>query len=695
MDGVSICVFYNLGMGILSSLIYGQRSHPSNPSEGLLRIFGRTQETSSGVFVSPNNAMRATAVYACVRILSETVGSLPLFLYRRLPNGGKEKAVDNPLFFVLHNRPNPENTPIEFKEMLTAHVALWGNGYAEIERNGAGKPIALWPLRPDRMQVERKKGLLLYHYTLPNGQPVTLPKRLVFHVRGLGSNNLIGFSPIAMARNAVGLSLATEQYGSLFFSNGAEPGGVLKHPGQLGDEGHQNLKESWKEMHEGLLNSHRIAILEEGMDYKQIGIPPEDAQFLQTRQFQKRDIFSIYRVPPHLGGMLEDATFSNVEQMGISFTSLTMLPWFVRWEQAVDRDLLMPSEQLQLFTEFLVNALLRGDIDSRYQAYQTGRLGGWLNANEIRAFENMNPIEGGDDYWMPLNVTESRNLDGNIIKRKFDLDNSEWEVMEPMGLNAGELVTQRQLTEKKEQATVEARQKRSIQQRNRMQNEQLPVYADVLQRILRREANDISRQANKTLGQQQNVPVFLDWLTRFYQEHIDFVKRNMTPSMNRYLRDVTREVEDEAGQGADVDDFIASYIGTYAVRYVARNQARVTDVVTNNIDDPLPALDELFDDWRNGARAEQMAQDEANRGNNAITKIVYSVIGVSFLRWVTVGRNCPYCNKLSGQIVGITQWFLPAGENFEAEGAEGPLKITRNIGHPPAHRGCDCLIIAS
>ena len=668
---------------ILPALGLQKRSHPANPSNGILSLFGRGFDTFSGVVVNPVTAMQTAAVYTCVRILSETVGSLPLFLYCRLPDGGKLRATDHPLFFVLHNQPNPEMTPIEFKETLTSHVALWGNAYAEIERNNRGDVIALWVLRPDKMKVERVNGEIVYHYMLPNGNTVTLPSRLIFHLKGLTFNGLTGLSPIAQARNAIGLAVATEGYGSRFFANDARPGGVLQHPGKLSDKAYSNLQKNWERRHRGFTNAQRVAILEEGMTFEAIGVPPEDAQFLETRKYQKREIFGIYRIPPHMGADLEQATFSNIEQQSIEFVSYTMLPWLTRWEQGVNRDLLTEAEKRELFSEFLVNALLRGDIQSRYDAYWKGRQGGWLNANEIRAFENLNPIASGEEYWQPLNVVEARNLPLPALN----------------GANPAKILPNPPKpllpasSEEREQATQEKREKRSIRRRNLLQVDQIPVYEEILARIIRREINDILREAKRQFS-TRDISVFLDWLTRFYNDHIDFVKRNMSPSMTAYMNAVTREVEDETQEAADVADFITSYIGTYAVRHISRNQARVVDVITNNVEDPLTALEELFDDWRLN-RAEQMARDEANRGNNAVTKTAYVSIGVTLLRWVTVGKNCPYCTALSGRVVGVTQWFLPAGENFEAEGAETPLRITRNIGHPPAHRGCDCLIIAT
>jgi HK97 family phage portal protein len=371
---------------------------------------GYSLRTASGVTITPDTAMQATTVYACVRILSETVASLPLPLYRRVGDRGRERAIDHPLYTLLHDAPNPEMTSFELRETLMGHLALWGNSYCDIETDGAGRVTALWPLRPDKMAVRRDKGtgLIVYEYTLPGTmQKVQLAADRILHLRGLSVNGLVGLPPIAMARQSIGLAIATEEFGARFFSNNAQPGVVLEHPGKLGEEAYTRLRESWSETHSGLSNAHRVAILEEGMKLDKIGIPPNDAQFLETRKFQAVEIARIFRVPPHLIGDLDRATFSNIEQQSLEFVIHTIRPWLVRIEQAITRSLLMPSERRTYFAEFLVDGLLRGDTTSRYQAYAIGRQWGWLSINDVRERENMNPVAGGDAYLEPLNMTEA------------------------------------------------------------------------------------------------------------------------------------------------------------------------------------------------------------------------------------------------------------------------------------------------
>ena len=354
--------------------------------------------TSSGKYVNERSAMQTATVYACVRILSETIAGLPLSVYE-YTNVGKEKAMNHSLYYLLHNEPNPEMTSFVFRETLMSHLLLWGNAYAQIVRDGNGKVLYLYPLLPDRMIVDRDANdRLYYQYQTETGLIILSPEE-VLHIPGLGFDGVIGYSPIAMAKNAVGMAIATEEYGASFFANGANPGGVLEHPGVVKDP--KRVRESWNAVYQGSKNAHRIAVLEEGMKFQSIGIPPEQAQFLETRKFQINEIARILRIPPHMIGDLEKSSFSNIEQQSLEFVKYTLDPWVVRWEMAMQKALLSQSEKKKYFIKFNVDGLLRGDYASRMAGYATGRQNGWLSSNDIRELENMNRIpteEGGDLY---------------------------------------------------------------------------------------------------------------------------------------------------------------------------------------------------------------------------------------------------------------------------------------------------------
>ena len=317
------------------------------------------------------------------------------------------------MYLLLHDEPNPEMSSFVFRETLMTHLLLWGNAYAQIIRNGKGEVMALYPLMPNKMSVERdENGQLYYTYTrsaeeaktAETGRVILLPKD-VLHIPGLGFDGLVGYSPIAMAKNAIGLAIATEEYGAKFFANGAAPSGVLEHPGTIKDP--QRVREAWQSQFGGSSNSGKIAVLEEGMKYTPISISPEQAQFLETRKFQINEIARIFRVPPHMVGDLEKSSFSNIEQQSLEFVKYTLDPWVVRWEQSIARSLLSENEKKQYFVKFNLEGLLRGDYASRMNGYATARQNGWMSANDIRELENLDRIpdeEGGDLYLINGNM---------------------------------------------------------------------------------------------------------------------------------------------------------------------------------------------------------------------------------------------------------------------------------------------------
>lgn len=387
-----------------------KRSTLAQPNEWLVRWFrGGGSDTYTGKDVNQVTALNYTAVYAAVLILSETIGALPLELRRRTDDGFSEDAREHPLWGLLHDMPNPEMDAMQFRQTMQGHVATWGNAYAEQVRDGGGRVRELWPMRPDWMTVKRgKSNQLEYHYRTKTGQTRVYGRDRIFHLSGWGYDGIIGYSPISMARQAIGFGLATEEFGGRFFGNGATAGGVLQHPASLSEQAHKNLQNSFREQHGGLANAHRPLILEEGMSWQTIGIPARDAQFLESRRFQLEEVARIYRVPLHLMQNLDRATFNNIQELGISFVTYTLLPWQVRWEKAIDSQLLTASERRTgLFAKLRTRALLRGNLEQQSAAYKDGRQWGWFSPNDIRRLEDLSPIsdeDGGNVYLQPLNM---------------------------------------------------------------------------------------------------------------------------------------------------------------------------------------------------------------------------------------------------------------------------------------------------
>ncbi|KKM14816.1 hypothetical protein LCGC14_1702330 [marine sediment metagenome] len=400
--------FLNAVYQIIFRAALGPSSPISNPQRWL-EDWLSGPETASGIRVNEFKALAVPAALDAVRLISQTIGSLPLVMYERVGRG-KERAVTHRLQRILHDQPNEFMSAMTFRETLQSHLLLWGNAYAEIERDGARRVTALWPLLPDRVTPEVKNGHLIYRVrfsdkkgvTRDRGQEVVLFADQVFHIPGLGFDGLRGYSPISLARQSLGISLAAEEFTARFYSNAATPFGVLEYPGELGLEAKKNLRDSFNADHGGLTRSHRLAILEEGMSYKPISIPQKDAEFLETIKFQVVQVARIFNVPLHKIKSMDAATFSNIEQQNIEWATDTVTPWAVRWEQEINRKLVAQPEKF--FASFLLQGLLRGELLARYKAYQIGRFGGWLSANEIRVFENMNTFEGGDEFLRPANM---------------------------------------------------------------------------------------------------------------------------------------------------------------------------------------------------------------------------------------------------------------------------------------------------
>lgn len=379
-----------------------------NPSKSLLDLFNGGVSTFAGVTVNEPKSLQVGTYLTCIKILAESIASLPLNVYERTENG-KNLASDYPLYDLLHNRPNPEMSSFSFRETLQGHLCMYGNAYAEIDYGAAGyRPLALWPLLPDRTWPERDRvtGEIVYKTRDPfTGEILTLSAWRVLHIPGLGFDGLMGYSPVQLLKETLGLALGTEQFGSAFFGNGARPGGVLEHPAKLSDQAYKHLKESWNEKYQGLSNAHRLAILEEGMKYSALTVPPDQAQFLETRKFQKSEIASWFRIPLHMIGDMDRATGGNIEHQSIEFMVHTLRSWLVRWEQIINYKLIGVRERKKYFVEFKIDGFMRGDAKSRNEAYAIAKQNGWMCADDIRELENMNPLPNGQGkiYSMPMN----------------------------------------------------------------------------------------------------------------------------------------------------------------------------------------------------------------------------------------------------------------------------------------------------
>lgn len=362
------------------------------------------QMSGSGARVSPATALRVSTVYKCVRVISETLGMLPCITYRRLDNGGKERAATHPLASLLHDTPNPWQTAMQWKEMMQAHATMRGAGYSRIVYNGAGRPDMLVPLHPDRTKVEvvREDRPPRFRYTRADGTEEVLVWGEVLFLAGLSSDGFTPLNPIELERETIGAAMATRDYGARYFANDARFPGWIGFAGKFADEiTKRRFRDSFQAAQSGS-NSGKVAVLEHGMTYHELGVKNTDAQFMDTRKYQDVDICGLFRVPPHKIGILDQSKWANIEQQALEFVSDCIMPWAVRWEQCLARDLDFGDGY---FPEILLDMLLRGDTATRYAAYGKGIQDGWMTRNEARIRENLNPIPGLDTPLQPLNMT--------------------------------------------------------------------------------------------------------------------------------------------------------------------------------------------------------------------------------------------------------------------------------------------------
>lgn len=627
-----------------------------------VEVFG-PPKARAGVRVSQATAMTYSAVHNAVTIYAQTIASLPLQLYRSRRDGGKERATDYPLYRVLHDRPNPLLDSYRFRELMMVYLLLWGNSYSEIvERNGFEEE--LWPIPPWRVtpKLTASGRNIEYHVTRPDGQAVILPRSRVFHVAGMGFDGLKGRSVISLARESLGLGMAAEAFGAQFFGSGANMAGVLEHPNTLSDQAHERLRTHWRDLYSGLDNAHRVAILEEGMKFNRIGIPPEDAQFLQTREFQVEEVARWFNLPPHMLKDLRRSTFSNIEHQALEFVKYSLLPWLRRIESAIKHQLLSGRDEQVLFAEFVVEGLLRGDTESRYRAYATARQWGWMSANDIRRLENMDPIDGGDVYLQPLNMV-------------------------PAGT---QIVPERSARD----LPSDFAERRSLEGRRRIRDAYRPIIEEAAGRIVRREVAEIRRRARRIWAQRDRRQ-WEEFLERFYGEFEPVVARTMKPSLRSLAEQAHAEAMDEIGSdeamSPDFERFIDDYVATFARRWRGSSEGQLRQIAEDSGDDPLPAIEQRLDEWEQG-RAEKTGRRESIRAGEAFAKAAWALAGVVALRWMVVGETCPFCDQLSGRTTGMQAPFVQAGQTISAPGVS-PLTIFSSIGHPPLHDGCDCMIV--
>lgn len=669
-------------MGILSRLESEKRASPENPSTDLANpdawltdTLALGKQSRSGARINETTALYNTALSACVRLLAETVATLPLHVYR---TDGRSRVVESehPAARVLR-LPNPEMDAVQFRETIMGHVLTWGNAYAEIERDRAGRPVRLWPLLPDRTKPQRTDRGTLYYTTSIGTKTFTLPAEDVFHLAGLGFDGIVGYSPVRMHREAVGLALATEEFGASWFGSGSRPSGVLTHPSVLSKEAKDNLRTSWEAMHTGLGNANRVAVLEQGLTWTQIGIPPEDAQFLETRKFQVEEIARIYRVPLHLIQHMEKSTSwgTGIEELGQGFVTYSLQSWLVRWEQRIQTRLIPTADQGRIYAKHSVEGLLRGDSTKRAEFYAKMWGIGAYSINDILELEDRNPVDDGDARFVPLNFQP---LDRAMAAPEPQADpfRSEQPAEEVRVLDLGQ-------------------EDRSIARRSGRRETFRPLFRSAGERVVRWETARLKAVLKRGRA-ANNVQLVGDFVGEEAEATENYVRKQFSPVVGAFATDIwgqlTEENRNTEPKKSEFDEFVEAYLFGLSTRYSNRTVSQIRAIIANapNLDVAFEEIEELIAQWEE-TRSESFADNELVQSSGAFARSAYAAIGVMVLRWRANAGACDLCESLNGVITEISKPFVSAGSTVDAGGA--PLVVSHNIGHPPLHNGCSCEIV--
>lgn len=662
-----------------------------DPGQWLADWFGGGATSASGQVVNERTALGVSAVYGCVHVIAETIASLPLFVYERTKSG-KSKAIDHPLFPILHDEFSPDIASLNAREMMTGHCATWGNGYAFIERNGAGKVLSLTPLRPDRMSPERMNGKTTYTYkSVVGGVERTTPYSPfdILHVAGMGFDGVVGYSPVRIAMNAIGLAMATEKFGSALFARGARPSGILRTPKVFKtDDARKAFKGSFLaglqgegEGDQGWLG---IPLLEEGMEWQAMGVPPEEAQFLETRMLGVVEVCRFFRMQPHKIAHLVNATFSNIEHQAIEHVVDTILPWARRWEAEMNRKLFVPSERGRFYTQFNLAGLLRGDIKTRFEAYHQARIDAWLNANEIRELEDMNGMgPQGDVYLAPLNMVPLDKLGEEPAPPPTAPPAPGGEPPQGDPAEPDEETQRSAFTRALATITRARSEKRGRLLRRRIEKAYRTVYAESVGRIVRREVKAIRRMVEKHLTGGDldafTASLHLFWITEpsTVREGLIRVTVSMAEAMAAMAaEDVGSEPGDAVPFGVRVAaNDLAGAAAHYHVEQ-AREAIRVT-IAANPAGALVEPLHQTLQRWEERVPGDT-AFAEVKRIAGVISRLVWTDAGAEVFGLHAHGE-CHDCAHAATQTASAGQVFeLPDG--------------TR-VSNPPLHPGCDCDLI--
>jgi len=655
-------------MGIFQRAFRASIENPSTPlskaTEMLLRAWG--SDTYAGKSVSPTNSIRVNAVYSCVSILADVYASRPLKVYEHIGEN-RRPAVDHPVYRILHDEANVEITAFKFHQTMMAHSLLFGNAYAEIEYNNAGQVIGLWPLVPNRVEPKRvgAEKKLIYLIRTDDGERIPLAPSQVIHIQDLGISTLHGESRISLGSNSIGVAMAAEEFAARFYGQGTVLGGAVQTDQELSDEAFKRLEVQLEQKYKGLSNAHRIAILEQGLKWTQMGISPEQAQFIESRKFQVNEICRLFRVPPHLVSDVDGSTSwgTGIGEQTLNMDIYVLDPWFIRTHQEYNRKLFASaSERRRYFCEHVLDAKYRGDIKTRYEAYAIARQWGWYSANDVRKKENENSIgPAGDIYLVPVNMVSA----------------------EQMISETEDPVLQRELR----QIRSEVIQKRSIQTRLRLRKSYSPVIEDAARRMIRIEVNDLKRIIEKHLRDLQDAGKAIE---DFYRDFPAKAEKIAGPAFFAYATATVEMLELGLAEGV-LDRFAADYTRNMVLRHVIRSKKKILQVLNSAVGSVAENLLGILNEWDEN-RVGQVTRHEVVQAGEAFARHAYEKAGFDKFEWRTLGENCPLCDQLDGKVT--SGHFLNQDDTVDPDDGEtAPLRVNTSISHAPLHEGCDCMVV--
>lgn len=625
-----------------------------NPSNSLLSMFTGGERTISGRAMNDQRALSQSAIWNAVTCIAGDIGTVPLKLYRRT-DGQKREETGHALYDLLAHQPTPLITSAAWREASQGHLLLRGNAYTEIEADGRGRITALIMHHPDA--VMRDGLVYIVRYNMDERR---VPAANMLHLAGPGSNGVDGWSVLKLARESWSLASALEESNARFIANASRPSGFLTTDQPMKPETLRRLKEQWSERNSGMENVGVTPVLDGGFTWQRVGLTAEDSQFLETRVFTLGEIARWFNITPHKLQDLSHATFSNVEELGIAYVRGTLRPWAVRWEQVLNQKLLTERERAQgLYIQFNLEGLLRGDVRSRTEAYRSQFEMGALTPNEIRELEDRNPIDGGDDAYVRLDMAP--------LTRLEEMQTQEADEPEP---------AQR----------AEPVERRAPTMRMELREGFRPLFLDHAQRLVRGEVRDVRRLLTRKADLR-------DAVRRYYFEDLpEFAQRTMGPIFRAYALQMAQAARAEVGGKYMIDagTFADLYTENFANSYAARGRYDLQDREAEEIEQRLTV-------WSDGDQATQakhlqVSDREVVKLGEAIARQAFVAAGILTLVWRAVGDTCPYCRGLDGRVISSQSLFAGPGNAVEGEGTDDVLRPSGSVGHPPLHAGCNCIV---